>query len=102
MALASATRTAPSDAALFHRLLQMCPRRLLLGREHALSRYRRQTRDGLTVAGDDEFLARLNLADAAGELLVGVAQGERLGQASNVVRSVLHRSVAGHLCRAIG
>jgi hypothetical protein len=44
--------------------------------------------------GDHEFFPCLNLADAAGELLVRVAQGDRLGHTHDVAHIVLRASAA--------
>ena len=58
----------------FHCLLQVFPCFLLLGSQHALLCHRHQASNGFAVTRDDEFLAGLHLADAAGEALVGVPE----------------------------
>jgi len=65
--------------ALFHALPGALKRRLLFRRQCTARGYRRQASHGCAVAGDDEFLAGFHLADAAGEALIGFAEGERLG-----------------------
>src|SRR5439155_14204185 len=54
----------------------------LLRGQHALMGYRYEPSDRLAPAGDDVFLTRLNLTNAAGEALVGFAQADHLAHSS--------------------
>src|ERR1700722_14605158 len=61
-------------------------RRFLLSCQYALAAHRDQLGDRLSLAGDDEFLAGFDFADAAGKGLIGVAQGYGLAHAAYVAR----------------
>src|SRR5271166_3893390 len=75
-------RTGVQIPALAHPLPGALPCRLLLRCRHTPTADRHQPGNRLAVAGDDEFLARLDRADAAGEALVGFAEGEGLAHAA--------------------
>jgi hypothetical protein len=74
--------TGADGPALLHASLGSLPRRLLFGCQHVSPGDRRQPCNRLAIAGDNEFLARLDRAYTAGERLVGVAQAERLAATS--------------------
>src|SRR5271166_5866371 len=75
-------RTGVQIPTLTHPRLGALPGGFLLRCRHTPPTDRHQPGNRLAVAGDDEFLARLDRADAAGEALVGFAEGEGLAHAT--------------------
>src|SRR6202043_734322 len=79
--------------ALLHDRNSAGERSLLLGGQHALG-HRHESGDGPPFARDDIFFARFDLANAAGEGLIGFAQADHLGHSSHPRQPHSYRAVA--------